>query len=123
MVSLEWGETEMLVSLGVQPVGVADIKGYNTWNTAAKLDGSAKDVGTRGEPSVDSIAALQPDLIVMVNDSAAFRRAAGERRRHVRPHGDRTGADPRRARHRDDRHAVLHLAAVAHAGAPGRLSP
>ena len=70
VVSLEWGETEMLVTLGVQPVGAADLKGYATWNTAAKLDGSVKDVGTRGEPSVDSIAALQPDLIIMVSDSA-----------------------------------------------------
>lgn len=71
VVSLEWGETEMLVSLGVQPVGAADTKGYATWNTAAKLDASVKDVGMRGEPSVDSIAALQPDLIVMENDSTA----------------------------------------------------
>ncbi|MEE3922722.1 hypothetical protein V2I01_43180 [Micromonospora sp. BRA006-A] len=33
--------------------------------TAAPLDASVKDVGTRGEPSVDSIVALQPDLVVM----------------------------------------------------------
>ncbi|BCB88142.1 ABC transporter substrate-binding protein [Phytohabitans suffuscus] len=71
VVGLEWGEVEMLVTLGVQPTGVADIKGYNTWNTAAKLDGTAKDVGTRGEPSLDSIAALQPDLVVMGADLAA----------------------------------------------------
>jgi ferric hydroxamate transport system substrate-binding protein len=71
VVSLEWGETEMLVSLGVQPVGAADTKGYTTWNTAAKLDASVRDVGMRGEPSVDSIAALQPDLIVMEQDSTA----------------------------------------------------
>ncbi|WP_422769528.1 ABC transporter substrate-binding protein [Plantactinospora sp. WMMC1484] len=70
VVGLEWGEVEMLVTLGVQPVGVADIKGYNTWNTAAKLDGTAKDVGTRGEPSIDSIAALKPDLVVMGSDLA-----------------------------------------------------
>ncbi|GAA5042383.1 iron complex transport system substrate-binding protein [Thermocatellispora tengchongensis] len=65
VVGLEWGEVEMLVSLGVMPVGVADVKGYGTWVTAAKLDSSVKDVGTRQEPSVDSIAALQPDLVVM----------------------------------------------------------
>ncbi|QYC44428.1 Iron(3+)-hydroxamate-binding protein FhuD precursor [Nonomuraea coxensis DSM 45129] len=65
VVSLEWGETEMLASLGVMPVGAADVKGYATWVTAAKLDGSVKDVGTRQEPSVDSISALQPDLVVM----------------------------------------------------------
>ncbi|GAA3446475.1 iron-siderophore ABC transporter substrate-binding protein [Planomonospora venezuelensis] len=65
VVALEWGEAEMVVGLGVMPVGVADVKGYGTWVTAAKLDPSVKDVGTRQEPSVDSIVALQPDLIVM----------------------------------------------------------
>lgn len=72
VVSLEWGETEMLVTLGVMPVGVADPKGYATWVSAAKLDAGVKDVGTRGEPSVDSIVALQPDLVVMeaMRDSA-----------------------------------------------------
>ncbi|GAA3690152.1 siderophore ABC transporter substrate-binding protein CdtB [Nonomuraea antimicrobica] len=65
VVSLEWGETEMLAGLGVMPVGAADVKGYATWVTAAKLDPSVKDVGTRQEPSVDSISALQPDLVVM----------------------------------------------------------
>ncbi|MFG3440784.1 ABC transporter substrate-binding protein [Nonomuraea sp. NPDC047897] len=68
VIALEWGEAEALVSLGVMPVGVADVKGYGTWVTAAKLDASVKDVGTRQEPSVDSIAALQPDLIVMEDE-------------------------------------------------------
>ena len=58
----------MLVSLGVMPVGAADPAGYATWVTAAKLDSTVKDVGMRGEPSVDSIVALQPDLVVMEAD-------------------------------------------------------
>lgn len=65
VVVLEWGEAEMLVTLGVMPVGVADTKGYGTWVTAEKLDDSVSDVGTRAEPSVDSIVALDPDLVVM----------------------------------------------------------
>lgn len=71
VVGLEWGEVEMLVGLGVMPVGVADTKGYATWVSAAKLDPSVKDVGTRAEPSVDSIVALQPDLVVMEDDRGA----------------------------------------------------
>ncbi|QKW13055.1 iron-siderophore ABC transporter substrate-binding protein [Verrucosispora sp. NA02020] len=71
VVGLEWGEVEMLVGLGVMPVGVADPKGYATWVTAAKLDADVKDVGTRGEPSVDSIVALEPDLVVMTDDRGA----------------------------------------------------
>ena len=71
VVALEWGAAENLVTLGVMPVGVADTKGYTNWVTAAKLDPSVKDVGTRGEASVDAIVALNPDLIVTTTDESA----------------------------------------------------
>jgi iron complex transport system substrate-binding protein len=71
VVGLEWGVVENLITLGVQPVGVADVKGYTTWVTAAKLDAGVKDVGTRGEASVDAIVALNPDLIITTTDEAA----------------------------------------------------
>lgn len=70
VVSLEWGTTEQVVALGVMPVGVADVKGYGNWVTAAELDDSVTDVGTRGEPSLDAIGGLAPDLIVAVTDTA-----------------------------------------------------
>ena len=60
VVGLEWGVVENLITLGVMPVGVADVKGYTTWVSAAKLDAAVKDVGTRGESSVDAIVALEP---------------------------------------------------------------
>lgn len=63
----EWNAVENLVSLGVQPVGVADIKGYDTWVSAAKLDGSTKDIGTRGEPSIDTLASLDLDLVIVTD--------------------------------------------------------
>lgn len=65
VVALEWAEAEMLASLDVMPAGVADIEGYSTWDTAEKLDPGVKDVGTRAEPSEDSILGLTPDLVVM----------------------------------------------------------
>lgn len=71
VVALEWGAAENLISLGVMPVGVADTKGYTNWVTAAKLDPAVKDVGTRGESSVDAIAALSPDLVITTTDEAA----------------------------------------------------
>ncbi|MGH3384382.1 MAG: ABC transporter substrate-binding protein [Nocardioidaceae bacterium] len=64
VVGLEWSDLEMLVTLGVMPVGAADIKGYSSWVKAAPLDESVKDVGTRQEPSVDAIVALEPDLVI-----------------------------------------------------------
>jgi iron complex transport system substrate-binding protein len=71
VVGLEWGAIENLITLGVMPIGVADVKGYTAWVTAAKLDASVKDVGTRGESSVDAIAALSPDLIITTTDESA----------------------------------------------------
>jgi iron complex transport system substrate-binding protein len=68
VVSLEWGLTENLLTLGVTPVGEADVKGYNTWDTVVPLDPSTPDVGQRGEPSLDAIAALEPDLVVTTTD-------------------------------------------------------
>ncbi|GAA0460491.1 iron-siderophore ABC transporter substrate-binding protein [Streptomyces sp. NPDC046215] len=68
VVGTEWNVVESLVSLGVDPAGVADVKGYKTWNTAAPLKNEPKDIGTRGEPSTDTIAAMAPDLIVATDD-------------------------------------------------------
>ncbi|WP_188037327.1 iron-siderophore ABC transporter substrate-binding protein [Actinotalea sp. JY-7885] len=68
VVSLEWGLTENLLSLGVEPIGAADPAGYNTWATVVPLDEATPDVGFRGEPSLDAIAALEPDLVVTTTD-------------------------------------------------------
>ncbi|MDX2528956.1 iron-siderophore ABC transporter substrate-binding protein [Streptomyces europaeiscabiei] len=68
VVATEWNEVEFLVTLGVDPVGVADVKGYKTWDQAVPLKNEPKDIGTRGEPSMDTVAALAPDLIVASSD-------------------------------------------------------
>ncbi|WP_225755586.1 iron-siderophore ABC transporter substrate-binding protein [Actinotalea sp. Marseille-Q4924] len=68
VVSLGWGLTENLLSLGVVPVGQADVEGYGTWNTVVPLEGEVADVGFRGEPSLEAIAALDADLVVTTTD-------------------------------------------------------
>ncbi|WP_020500571.1 iron-siderophore ABC transporter substrate-binding protein [Sciscionella marina] len=65
VVATEWNAVEDLVSLGVMPVGVADPKGYGQWVSAAPLRGAVKDIGTRGEPSLDTLMSLAPDLVVV----------------------------------------------------------
>lgn len=66
VVSLEWVYTEELLALGVTPVGVADGANYGKWVTApgSELPAGVADVGSRQEPSLEKITALQPDLIV-----------------------------------------------------------
>jgi ABC-type Fe3+-hydroxamate transport system substrate-binding protein len=67
--SLEWGLTENLLSLGVTPVGAADVKGYNQYDTVVPLPADTPDLGQRGTPSLDAISALDPDLIVVTTDT------------------------------------------------------
>ncbi|MFF9045136.1 ABC transporter substrate-binding protein [Streptomyces parvulus] len=64
VIATEWMPVEDLVTLGIDPVGISDIKGYTRWNHSAPLRTKPADIGTRGEPSMDTIARLSPDLIV-----------------------------------------------------------
>ncbi|MFC4858657.1 ABC transporter substrate-binding protein [Actinophytocola glycyrrhizae] len=63
----EWNGVEHLVSLGVMPVAVSDIKGYEQWSSAAPLDDTPTDIGTRGEPSIDTLGALDLDLVIVTD--------------------------------------------------------
>lgn len=67
VVALEWAQIDMVVSLGVDPVGVADPAGYQSWaGTVVPLRNEPVDVGIRREPSIDAVVDLEPDLIVGV---------------------------------------------------------
>lgn len=65
VVVLEWQEIEDALTLCVTPVGVASPEGYSTYVTAEKLPEGVASVGERGEPDLDSIYALNPDLIIV----------------------------------------------------------
>lgn len=65
VVVLEWSLVEELLIAGVQPVGVADVEGFEKWvKIDAKLDKHVVDVGNRVEPNIEEIAKLQPDVII-----------------------------------------------------------
>lgn len=65
VVAIEWSIVEELLAVGVQPVGVTDIEGFNKWVTIdEKLDDSVTEVGLRTEPNIEEIAKLEPDVII-----------------------------------------------------------
>jgi ferric hydroxamate transport system substrate-binding protein len=68
VVALDWGLTENLLALGVEPVGVADVAGYNVHDTVEPLDPATPDVGPRAEPNLEAIVALAPNLVVATTD-------------------------------------------------------
>jgi len=67
IVVLEWTYAEDLLALGVQPAGVADIENMKKWmQLPAELSADTVDIGTRQEPNLEAITALEPDLIIGV---------------------------------------------------------
>ncbi|MGM8366831.1 ABC transporter substrate-binding protein [Virgibacillus sp. W0181] len=65
VVALEYTYAEDLLALGIQPTGVADIEGYKKWvDVEVDLSDDVVDVGTRQEPNLETIAQLEPDLII-----------------------------------------------------------
>lgn len=72
VVVLEWSYVEAVLALGVQPIAVADIKGYNSWvRIPVALDVNVADVGQRNAPNLEAITQLKPDLIIMPSFRAA----------------------------------------------------
>lgn len=69
VVAIEWNLVEYVLALGVQPVAIADIEGYNAWvDIGIELAPDVADVGLRYEPNLESIAAVTPDLILGVTN-------------------------------------------------------
>lgn len=61
---LEWASAELVTSLGIQPVAVADLKGYRDWVVAPQMSDECLDLGSRGEPNLEVLLKLKPDMIV-----------------------------------------------------------
>jgi len=81
VVVLEWQQTEDLLTLCVAPVGAASTKDYATYVSAEALPSSTVDVGERGEPDLDTLYGLDPDLIILESygDDDALLRQLEER--------------------------------------------
>jgi ABC-type Fe3+-hydroxamate transport system substrate-binding protein len=60
---LEWTSAEMVISLGIVPLCLCDLKGYQDWVVAPGLPSSIIDLGSRSEPNLEMLRDLKPDLI------------------------------------------------------------
>jgi ABC-type Fe3+-hydroxamate transport system substrate-binding protein len=68
---LEWQQIEDVLTLCLTPVAVADAEGYSTWDTAEELPEGVTDVGTRGEPNLETLFGTNPDLVIVEAYTAA----------------------------------------------------
>ncbi|BES69237.1 iron-siderophore ABC transporter substrate-binding protein [Marinobacter nanhaiticus D15-8W] len=67
IVTISWAMTENALELGIEPVGVADIEGYTTWVVRPPIPEGVADIGKRQEPSIERLAELEPDVIILSN--------------------------------------------------------
>lgn len=64
VVVLNWDLLEQILELGIVPVGAPNISGYRTWVRTPEVPSQVEDIGTRAEPNLEKLAALQPDVIL-----------------------------------------------------------
>jgi iron complex transport system substrate-binding protein len=83
VVVLDWGLAETLLALGVIPAGVAEIGDYDANVVTPRVPPGVPDVGLRLAPSLEWLAQLAPDLI-LINSSQASQREMLERIAPVR---------------------------------------
>lgn len=78
IVVLDWGLTEMVLSIGVVPVGIANTRDFRRNFTACDVPASVVDLGLMFQPNMELLFALKPDLIV-ISPAHATLKAALER--------------------------------------------
>jgi ABC-type Fe3+-hydroxamate transport system substrate-binding protein len=78
VVVLDWGLTEMVLSIGVVPVGIANTRDFRRNFTACDVPASVVDLGLMFQPNMELLFALKPDLIV-ISPAHATLKAALER--------------------------------------------
>ncbi|WP_181704900.1 ABC transporter substrate-binding protein [Chthonobacter rhizosphaerae] len=64
IVSLDYALAEMLVGIGIPPVGVAGAEDWDVWVVEPPLPPGVVDVGAGLEPNLELLAALKPDMIL-----------------------------------------------------------
>lgn len=63
IVALEWLPVELLLALGVMPLGVADVPNYRRWVNEPALSDAVIDVGLRTEPNLELLTELKPSYL------------------------------------------------------------
>ncbi|WP_221073913.1 iron-siderophore ABC transporter substrate-binding protein [Agarivorans aestuarii] len=65
--ALNWDVAEQVLELGVTPIAMSDIGGYQEWVVQPKVPQGVVDIGTRTEPNLSLLAELKPDVILIAS--------------------------------------------------------
>ncbi|WP_186308675.1 ABC transporter substrate-binding protein [Paraburkholderia sp. BCC1885] len=65
VVSLSWAGAQILVSLGIVPIGIAERADYPLSGALPAMPASVLELGTHSEPNLELLQQIKPDLIVI----------------------------------------------------------
>lgn len=63
--ALDWAGCEMLIALGIQPVAIADAKGFSQQFPYSAVSPGTVDLGARWEPNLELLKQLEPDAVLV----------------------------------------------------------
>ncbi len=66
--TISWAFTETVITLGLDPVAIADAKDYVDWVSKPDLPSDFIDLGQRSSPNLEALRAAKPDLIITIPD-------------------------------------------------------
>ncbi|WP_183898708.1 iron-siderophore ABC transporter substrate-binding protein [Rhizobium metallidurans] len=64
IVSLDYGLSSTLLSLGLPPVGISDLADWSRWVVEPAMPASVVDIGSSFEVNLEILAQLKPDIIL-----------------------------------------------------------
>lgn len=64
IVSLDYGLSSTLLSLGVSPVGISDLADWDKWVVEPPMPATVADIGSAYEVNLEVLVQLKPDLIL-----------------------------------------------------------
>lgn len=73
LVVLNWGFLETLIAMGHPPVAAANLSGYRTWVSEPAVPESVIGVGLRNQPSLEMLADVAPDRILLAPHIASVK--------------------------------------------------
>lgn len=74
VVVTDWALLEQLLELGIRPIGAPELQAYKQYVKQPALPEDIVDIGLRRSPSLATLRALKPDLIILGTDQKELAR-------------------------------------------------
>jgi len=65
VVALGWEIMEMVIALGIKPVGVSNVSDYKKWVALNHMPDGVIDMGPRNQINLEKIYSVKPDIIII----------------------------------------------------------